>query len=221
MYHCYEHGIDHRQLDCPKCVAQKRHEEVIDALKSQAEAQAEALAEAEYRRFNPGEYVCPHCLYKTLIRNASRCRDCHGTIDRGYWDGVVLAEEQAAKRRQQEEDRRLEEWERAKPDRERVAEQRARAALHERILIWVGGGIVVFLPLLSALTASVINAIIGAGDIGGPLVAFAVPGFNYLVLLPALLYSAFMPGKAAFFVCVVCWAFIAAGVFRLAARTKG
>jgi len=32
MYHCREHDIDHRSYDCPKCVAEARHKETIEAL---------------------------------------------------------------------------------------------------------------------------------------------------------------------------------------------
>ena|ERR1035437_6047126 len=124
MYHCNEHGIDHRQFDCPRCVAERQHEEVIDALKAQAEAQAEAAealieageaqaearAEAQRKRFNPGDYVCRHCLYTTLNRNASRCPICHGTIDGGHWDRVIAAEGAASKCRKEAEELRLKEW---------------------------------------------------------------------------------------------------------------
>src|ERR1035437_341529 len=133
MYHCTEHGIDHREFDCPRCVAQRRHDEVIDALNAQAEAQAEAaeayaeaaearaeaLGEAERNRFSPGEYGCPHCLYTTLRRHSSRCPVCQGTIDGGYWKTIIQAEEEASKRRKEEEERRLKEWERTRPERER------------------------------------------------------------------------------------------------------
>ena len=116
MYHCTEHGIDHRQFDCPMCVAERRHDEVIDALK----AQAEALEESQNRRANPGDYSCPHCLYTTLLRHATRCPKCHGTIDGSHWDRVRRAEEEAAKRRKEEEERRRIEWERTRPERESI-----------------------------------------------------------------------------------------------------
>lgn len=114
MYHCNEHGIDYRQDDCPRCVAQREHQEILDAL----EAQTEAQTEAQSKHFNPGDYQCPHCLYTTLIRNASRCPICHGAIDVGHWGRITAAEEEAAKfRKIAYEDaakRRQKDWERTR-----------------------------------------------------------------------------------------------------------
>ena len=85
------------------------------------EAQTEAHAEAQHTRANPGDYDCPHCLYTTLKRGASRCPICHGSVDVEYWERVRTAEAARAaaqeKKRKEEEARRLEEWERTKPDR--------------------------------------------------------------------------------------------------------
>ena len=174
MYHCNEHGIDHRQFDCPRCVAQRQHDEVLDALNAQAEAQAEAaeaqadaLVEAEKKRLNPGEHTCPHCLYSTLRRYASRCPFCQGTIDSGHWVRVAEAEAEAAQRRKEEEELRRKEWERTRPEREREAarkeaekEREAARTLSRELFGWLlilcGVSIVLFAPYLSVWTTGIL-----------------------------------------------------------------
>lgn len=94
VYHCSTHDIDHASYDCPRCEAERRHEELLEQaresheeelqfaresheaeLRSAQERHEEAIAAAEasdYRRANPGDYECPHCKYISLKRGGRR-----------------------------------------------------------------------------------------------------------------------------------------------------
>ena len=240
MYHCYDHGIDHTQFDCPKCVAQRRHEEVIDALKSQAEAQAEALksqaeamADAEAKRFNPGDYVCPHCLYTTLKYYASRCPICQGPIDGAHWERVVQAEKEAEIHRREEEERRLREWEKVRPEREKRAQEKAREeretereaqrqaqrkrerAAFGRLLCYVGGIIIVLLPALSKSTADQVRGVTSPNGLIG---ALCIPLLNYLVLLPIVVVNYGTPTSSYIMWSMLFWALCGGLAFYTAAK---
>lgn len=101
--YCGRHGIDHSSSDCPRCLAEERHEELLSSnaetvrvLENLREESIQALEESDRRRANPGDFECPHCRYISLRRDASRCPLCHGSIDSGYWK-VVLERERARK----------------------------------------------------------------------------------------------------------------------------
>ena len=64
-------------------------------------AEAELLntvAAAAHFQNNPGDYDCPHCLYRSLRRNASRCPLCHGEIEVSHWTDVLAREKAEAER---------------------------------------------------------------------------------------------------------------------------
>lgn len=128
MYHCYTHDIDHRLYECPKCEAERRHEELLDVARESHEEELrgaderhqesiEALRESDHKRANPGEYECPHCLYIALKRGASRCPTCHAGIDPVHWDEVREREKAEAERAEAERQARL---------RKEAAEKQAR-----------------------------------------------------------------------------------------------
>lgn len=104
-WHCYTHDVDvPARFECPECRADEAADHCRRTLEQQEEGHRDAerqheemqrsLSESEYRRANPGDYECPHCKYKSLKSQASRCPLCHGEIGRDYW-GVVAARELA------------------------------------------------------------------------------------------------------------------------------
>lgn len=132
-FYCSEHGINYSSSRCPRCEADERTDRLEEALRGQSEAAQERLEEVIQeqrdtaretadRYINPGEYICPHCLFRTLKSGSTRCVKCHGTIGSRYWEEV---REREAKERA------------AAEDRARVARQRAEeaaAAQRARIL---------------------------------------------------------------------------------------
>lgn len=95
-FNCPIHGlllVDNYNDGCPECqYAESREEQ--DRLEMK-----ESLSAIAYRRTNPGDYDCPHCKYKSLKSQASRCPLCHGEIRTEYWN-VVAARERAEAERQ-------------------------------------------------------------------------------------------------------------------------
>ena len=77
MYYCSKHSISHRSVDCPRCVNEQRHEELLE-ISEEADERAQerheeairAMEDSDYKRTNPGDYECPHCKYITLRRTA-------------------------------------------------------------------------------------------------------------------------------------------------------
>jgi hypothetical protein len=109
VYHCSTHDIDHKSYDCPRCQAERRHEELLEQARESHEEEVryaqerheeaiEAARESDHRRANPGDYECPHCKYISLKRNATRCPLCHGSPDANYWSEVAAREEAARER---------------------------------------------------------------------------------------------------------------------------
>jgi len=143
-YVCFRCGRTNPTDLCPHCAAadeeyaaEQRHNDLI-------RSQEEAL----HKQQNPGDYDCPHCLYRTLKLGASRCPMCHGQIGAEFWRLIQQdkqrREEQAERerrrraaeeevRRQQrevEEEKRRIEWEKAAPAREAEAARQE----HERAI---------------------------------------------------------------------------------------
>jgi hypothetical protein len=52
----------------------------------------EKLEDLSRRARDFGDYVCPHCRYKTLRLNASRCPQCHGDPGSGFWARIEANE---------------------------------------------------------------------------------------------------------------------------------
>lgn len=111
MSHCYRHDIEYSSSDCPRCLAEQRHEELLDLTREgqeeaarlaseQHEEHLRALEDAAYRRANPGDHQCPHCGYITLRLDFDRCPLCHGSVqekDPEYWPRVHVELERRAK----------------------------------------------------------------------------------------------------------------------------
>lgn len=150
MGYCTEHFIDYDSLDCPRCLAEDRHEEVVD-LAQQAVHQAK---HSEHKRANPGDYKCPECLYVTLKRGAMRCPICRARITQQYWAWVEAAETAYVAEQAQAKIAAAEAWARAEPERDRFrveARQRTRASRFA-ILYFA-----YLLPLLSSTVAMALS----------------------------------------------------------------
>ena len=120
MNYCGKHGIHHESSECPRCEMEERHQELVDQAREGVEQAREdtesivsAMRESEYRRANPGDYACPHCLYISLKMGASRCPLCHGDLPNDHWVRVRASEKAKAELRRAEE---------------KAAEERKRAA---------------------------------------------------------------------------------------------
>ncbi len=131
--YCATHDIEYVDV-CPRCDARQRHEELLhSAEEAAAESSAAAAAsmhESDFRRANPGEYECPHCLYQTLRSGATRCPICHGQVDAAYWQKVRVREQAEAARRNALAEAAAAEARRTAPAREAAA--RAEQVARER-----------------------------------------------------------------------------------------
>jgi len=125
MYHCSKHSIHHESYDCPRCAEEERHEQLLEVAFLQAKAASGASKASDYKRANPGDYLCPHCRYIALKRWGKRCPLCHGEVESSYWSRLIAAEAAA-------EAARVEELERTAPAREAAA--RAAAEADKQIL---------------------------------------------------------------------------------------
>ena len=70
-------------LEC-RSIESERHENV--------ENMATAAVFIAHAKNNPGDYVCPSCLFQTLKRWASRCPKCHADPGSQYWADVAASE---------------------------------------------------------------------------------------------------------------------------------
>lgn len=110
--HCYSHNIDYAyQTECPECRAEeasRNRREMLELQKEDSDGdwkRHEELVQLREReiakRWNPGDYTCPECLYITLKRGASRCPACQAAIGQDYWPPVyereILQAEERAK----------------------------------------------------------------------------------------------------------------------------
>ena len=94
MSYCHIHGRydDYFDRGCPAC-------QIAEQDLRQAEWELRnAVSEAAYAKANPGDHECPHCLYRSLKKGASRCPLCHGEVRSAYWDVVRALENAAAER---------------------------------------------------------------------------------------------------------------------------
>lgn len=76
--------------------ATSNHSEMLDeiyrAREQSREDAAEAAAYIADAKNNPGDYVCPSCLYRTLKKRASRCPKCRAEPGQQYWVDVETEE---------------------------------------------------------------------------------------------------------------------------------
>ena len=131
--YCRTHGKYYDPYDdgCDRC--REAEADAIAQARDGVDETIRALEESDYRRANPGEYACPHCLYFTLKRGALRCPHCRGDVARDYWDKVRAREQAAEEERRRQEAATRAEWERGAPERKTKAIQARIAAVEEEI----------------------------------------------------------------------------------------
>ena len=121
---CASHSIFYSGNSCPRCDAERRHEDLLSTLEESAESFAIR-----------GEYECPHCKYLSVKSGASRCPLCHGTIDAMYWSAVRAREAEALARKRALREEQAAAVKRDAPARAVAELQRARADFRKR---WAG-----------------------------------------------------------------------------------
>ncbi|HEX3186950.1 MAG TPA: hypothetical protein VHQ94_19285 [Pyrinomonadaceae bacterium] len=153
MAYCGNHGIDYAGSLCPRCDAEQRHRELLNATASGLADTVVAMRASDYRRANPGEYECPHCKYIALKSDATRCPLCRGEIDGGYWKEVRIRERAEAERRkiQVEQQRSIDEAAAKKRERQAAKAQREAEERRQRTMILSIAGIIAGFVVLGLL----------------------------------------------------------------------
>jgi cation transport ATPase len=131
MAYCPIHGYLGEGGTCDQCVRDR--EEAEEAAEARAEKAAELAAEQTFLINNPGDYKCPHCLLKSLKRDARRCPKCHGEI--GPWDEVYAKEAEALKKQEEartQKERERRQQEEIRKERESAHEEAAKRARGRR-----------------------------------------------------------------------------------------
>lgn len=128
---CEKHRINYSSWNCPRCEADDRHAE-----------STEAIIDAIDAIRNPGDYDCPHCLYKTLRHGASRCGFCHGEIEQEFWSKVYEREKEAREKAREKEKARAAESKRLADENEaRVRTGKISAIFYLLVLLWLIGAV--------------------------------------------------------------------------------
>lgn len=157
--------MDYAGSTCPRCDAEERHSDLLNATAESAAATVAAAHESDHRRANPGDYACPHCKYISLNYDAARCPLCRGEIGGAYWNDVRAEEKAAAERRRAQEEEAAAEWIRTAPQRAAaeaealVIRQRIEQAAKNKATVGYafGGG------AYAGLVGLLLGAIIGFG----------------------------------------------------------
>ncbi|MEK6299132.1 MAG: hypothetical protein AABO41_00295 [Acidobacteriota bacterium] len=130
MSYCQTHGRfdDYFNRGCPACQVAEQ-----DRIHAEWELK-NAVSEAAYAKANPGDYDCPHCLYRSLKLGASRCPLCHGEVGSAYWVDA-LAREKVKAEREAAASRVVRERRSVAEEAERIRTDAIRAAARETELI--------------------------------------------------------------------------------------
>jgi RNA polymerase subunit RPABC4/transcription elongation factor Spt4 len=150
MAYCGNHDIHYSGSPCPRCDAEERHQQLLNATAGGLADTVDAMRASDYRRANPGEYECPHCKYVALKSDATRCPLCRGEIDRDYWKGVRIREQAEAERRKIQAEHQRTVDEAATRERERRAASAQREAEERRqrkIILSIAGTVAGFVVL--------------------------------------------------------------------------
>lgn len=168
---------------------EEREEQAALALERAREQSREDIAAAAVyiadAKNNPGDYICPSCLYQTLKKGASRCPKCHTDPGRQYWIDVETEERDARLRAIAA----AEEWERGRPARE--VESRKKAAIEKRVGRWSGFWVFYFAYLLPSLMFTSLSFFVSGKipSLDWNTFMMYVPGLNWLATLLVLLFS--------------------------------
>jgi ssDNA-binding Zn-finger/Zn-ribbon topoisomerase 1 len=194
MGYCKIHG--HFVGDtCDDCSdAEQRAEsdraEMIERLEELRDSAPDA-ADIAYAINNPGDHECPHCRYRTLRLDASRCPKCHSTISPDHW--VPIRRQLALQREAEERRAKI-----AAEARSQAAAQAAQTAAREAsersrrekkaLFAKIYFGYLV--PVLSFSSCFLYAGLFMGYSFDSPpvgdIVALLLPGVNWLALIGAL-----------------------------------
>lgn len=164
---------------------EEREEEAALALERSREQSREDLAAAAVyiadAKNNPGDYVCPSCMYRTLKKGASRCPKCHADPGRQYWEVVETSERDA----RLQKIAAAKEWERGRPARE--IESRKKAAIEIRIGRWTSFWKFYFAFLLPSLVFASLSLIGKLPILGWDSFPIFLPVLNWLAIFQVML----------------------------------
>ena len=184
MGYCHIHGKHYYDDGCPRCRAAEEQAEsdrsdTLEKLDDLRKAQRHAADAIN----NPGDYACPYCKLRTLLKDASCCPKCQKDIGSDYWDRVRYHEEMERQRAEGERQRDAEEWRRGAAER-KDAEQRDAKRSRRRDLAKFYFGYA--LPLLSMGS----GMLVAGGEALEPRNFWPVfvPALNW-ALMVALLFS--------------------------------
>jgi hypothetical protein len=159
---------------------------------------------------NPGDYCCPSCHFKTLLRDALRCPRCHGDVNHSYWFNISENERIYAEWKAEQKRVAAIQWEKDRPAREIAEDLKTR--INKWSKLW-GKYYFYLLPLLSVATMAVIVSSTGHAartgkfsDLACGIAAIIVPIINWLVLLMLLIGS--NDERAPLFWCMAFWTFL-------------
>jgi hypothetical protein len=207
--HCAIHGRYYEDAyedeGCPHCRRGEEHAAAARERSVAAEEQAaedrqriqEALNELRSNR-DLGEYQCPHCLQRSLKMGASVCPMCQRDV-RIDWNAIREDIRQRVAKEATAAAAAAAEWERTRPERERIAEQARLANEHAKeqaeraytkkrrldsffyfLLIAIGIPLMYFLPLFSAWSSG------GTGEYFGTMF---IPVLNWLIWAGFVLFG--------------------------------
>ena len=149
--YCYDHSINYTSDNCPRCCAENRHNELINATYASAE-------HIRYNESNPGTYKCPSCLYIALLHYASRCPKCHDDISSDYWEEIDR--EESEKRLKNEKKKKIEEELEKKKRLEEIEKQRIEEEKITPFKVLFGAYLIVFYGVGAIFILGVILLII-------------------------------------------------------------
>lgn len=237
MKHCGWHDINYSGRECPRCVADERHLDILDQAQERDEVTARAIEESDYRRANPGDYECPSCFYVTLKRSAPRCPICRSDVPGDHWAKVFAAEEAKAELKRAREAAEAAEWARNAPAREAAAraaaaakEAKEKAARNAEIARWkavrnaeIARGFLAFyfaypFPALILGAGIIWRSLINGESVllGFEMMTTLVPFLNWLALASILITS---DARATYFILSV--VFLALGAVIKTAIENG
>ena len=100
VHYCAIHRQSY-EIECSSCRAEGLTKQVLRQLELSHEEALQRQDESEnwlaFKSANPGDYDCPHCRYRTLKLQASRCPKCHGEVSSHFWSKIAEAKAENAR----------------------------------------------------------------------------------------------------------------------------